>query len=64
MPKYDKECESFTVMSIDSLFVYGSTHYLQVCLDNRAYKVANKQMIDYLDENLFERLDVINAVLR
>ena len=23
-------------------------------LDNRAYKIANKQMSDYLDENLFE----------
>ena len=27
---------------------------LQVYLDNSAYKIANKQMTDYLDENVFE----------
>ena len=34
--KDDIECESFTVISIDSLLVYSSKYYLQVCLDNRA----------------------------
>ena len=50
----DIECESFTVISIDSLIVYESKYYLQVYLDNRAYKIASKQMTDYLDVNLFE----------
>ena len=50
----DMECESFTVPSTDSLLVYENKYYLQVYLDNCAYKTANKQMTDYLDENLFE----------
>ena len=36
------EYESFTVISIDSLLVYESKYYLQVCLDSCAYKIANK----------------------
>ena len=54
MPEDDIECECFTVISIVFLLVYESKHYLQVYLDNCAYKVVNKQMADYLDENLFE----------
>ena len=50
----DKEYESFTVISIDSLLVYENKYYLQVYLDNCAYINANKRMIDYFDENLFE----------
>ena len=30
VPELDIECESFTVISIDSLFVYKSKYYLQV----------------------------------
>ena len=48
------ECESFTIISIDSLLVYDIKYYLQVYLDNCAYKIVSKQMADYLDENLFE----------
>ena len=48
----DIECESFTVISIDSLLVYDKKNYLQVYLDN--YKILNKQMTDYFDENLFK----------
>ena len=44
----------FTVISIDSLFVYDNKHFVQVYLDNCAYKIVNKQMTDYLDDNLFE----------
>ena len=29
-------------------------YYLQVYLDNCAYKTVNKQMADYLDENIFD----------
>ena len=51
MPEHDIECELFTVISIDSLLVF---EYLRVFLDNCAYEIANKQMTDYLDDNLFE----------
>ena len=54
MPEDDIECESFTVISIDSLLVYENKYYLQVYLDNCAYKIANKQMTDYFDEIFFE----------
>ena len=42
------DCESFTVFSIDNKY------YLHVYLDNCAYKIVNKQMTDYLDENRYE----------
>ena len=54
VPEDDIERESFTVISIDSLLLYDEKYYLQVFLDNCAYKIVNKQMTDYLDENLFE----------
>ena len=62
VPEDDKECKSFTVISINSLLVYDKKYFLQVYLENCAYKIVNKQMADYLDGNLFE--DFINAVLR
>ena len=40
--------------SSDSLWVYDSKHYLQLYLENCAYKITDKQMIDYLNDNLFE----------
>ena len=48
------ECEYFTVTSIDSLLVYKNKYYQQIYLDNCAYKIENKQMADYLDDNIFE----------
>ena len=48
MPEDDIEYESFTVISIDYLLVYESKYYLQVCLDNCVYNIANRQMADYL----------------
>ena len=54
VPEDDIECESFTVISVDPLLVCENKYYLQVYLDNCAYKIANKQMADYLGENLFE----------
>ena len=53
MPEYGVEYESFIIIFIDS-FVYDDKLYLQMYLDNCAYKIAGKQMIDYLDDNLFE----------
>ena len=52
----DIECESFTVIYIDSLLVYNEKYYLQVFLNNCAYKFVNKQITDYADENVFEYL--------
>ena len=55
IPEDDIECESFTPISIDSLLVYDEKHYLSGFLDNCAYyKIVNKQMTDYLDENCFQ----------
>ena len=54
MPGDDIECKSFRVISIDYFLVYENKYYLQAYVDNCAHKVANKQMTDYLDENLFE----------
>ena len=53
-PLDDIECEPFTVISIDSLPVYKSRYHMWVHLDNCAYKIVGKQMIDYLGENRFE----------
>ena len=50
----DIECQSLTFIFIDSLLVYENKYYLQVYLDNCAYKVIDKRMIDYLAGNLFE----------
>ena len=54
MSEDDIECESITFISIDSLLIYDNKYYLQVYLDNCAYKIVGKQMIDYVDKNLFE----------
>ena len=54
VPQDDKKSESFTFISIDSLRVYESKYYQQVYLDKCIYKIVNKQMTDYLDENVFE----------
>ena len=53
-PDGDIECESFTVISIDSLLAYENKYYLQVYLGNCVYKIVNKQMTDYPDENFFK----------
>ena len=45
--------EDFTIISIDSLLICENKYYLQVYVDNCAYKVANTEMTDYLDDNLF-----------
>ena len=36
------------------LIYYDRKYYLQVYLNNCAYKFVENQMIDYLDGNLFE----------
>ena len=52
--KDDIECESFTVISIDFLLVQKNKYFMQAHLDNCTYKVANKDMTDCFDGNLFE----------
>ena len=54
MPEDDMECDSFIVISIESLLLYKKKYYLQVYLESFAYKIEKKQMTDYLHENLFE----------
>ena len=43
VPEDDVECKSFTVISIYSLLVYDKKYYLQVYLENGAYKILNKK---------------------
>ena len=40
VPEDDIECEYFTIISVDSLFVYGNKYRLQVYLGNYAYKTS------------------------
>ena len=56
LPEDDIKCESFTVISIDSLLVYDNKYYLEVYFEciYCAYQIVNKQRTDYLDENVFE----------
>ena len=46
--------KSLTAISIDFLFVYKNKYYLQIYLDNGAYKGVKKQTRRYLDENYFK----------
>ena len=48
VPEDGIECESFTVISIDSLLAYKNKFYLQVFLDKCTYKFASKQITDIL----------------
>ena len=53
VPEDDIECESFTVISIDSC-MWKHIYYIQVYLNNFPNKIVNKQMTHNLDKNLFE----------
>ena len=50
----DIECKSLIFILIDSLPVFDKKYYMQLYLENCAYKIVKKQMKDYLDENLSE----------
>ena len=54
MTEDDVAWESFLLISIDSLLVYENKYYLQVYIDNCAYKIVKKQITNYLGDNLFE----------
>ena len=49
VPEGDIQCES-----VYALLINNKKFYLQIYLDSCAYKTVNKQMTDYLAENLFE----------
>ena len=46
MPEDGVEYESFKSTSIDSLLVYESKYYLQLYLDNCAYKTLRTEVVD------------------
>ena len=48
------ECESFITFLLIIWFFYENKYDLQVFLKSCAYKIVDKQMIDYLDDNIFE----------
>ena len=54
MPEDDTECESFTLISIEFLLVYEKQILPGGYLDNFPYKIANKQLTDYLGNNLLK----------
>ena len=43
-----------SIFLCDSVLVYENKYYLQVYLDICADRNVNKQMTDYLDENVFK----------
>ena len=54
VPEYVMEYKSFIVISIDTLLVHKNKYYLEVYLEICFYKIINKKLIDYIDENPFE----------
>ena len=54
VPEDGVECEPFTIISINFLLVYQNRYYLELYLNSFVYQILNKQMIDYLYDNLFE----------
>ena len=54
VPEDSVEYEFFTTISIDSLLVNENKYYLQIYLNNCAYKIVNAQVTDCLDDMLFE----------
>ena len=56
-------CESFTIISIDSLLFYENKYHLQIYLDNFAYKIVDKQMTDLFDSDNNKLFDVVKWFL-
>ena len=48
VPENGLDCESFRIISTDSLFVHENKYYLQVYLDSPAHKIVDKQLIDLI----------------
>ena len=51
-PEDDVESESFTVISVDFLLLHKNKYYLQMHLDNCAGKIVDREMLDYLEDNI------------
>ena len=56
IPEDDLECESSKVISIDSLLVYENKYYLQVYLDNCAYKIVKKNKWQIIFMKIFLKI--------
>ena len=41
---------NLTIISVDSFPVHGNKSYLQVQVDNSAYRIVGKEIADYLDD--------------
>ena len=54
VPENGVECEFLTIISIDSSLIYENEYYLQVYWDSCAYKIVDKQIIDYLEYHRFD----------
>ena len=54
MPENGVEYKLFAIIPIDYSITYEKKYDLQVYLDNCACKIVNAEMLDYLDDNLFE----------
>ena len=54
VPEDGVEYKLFTIISIHSSLVYENKYYLPFYLDKCAYKIVNTQMINKLDNNLFQ----------
>ena len=52
VPGDEIKCETFTLISIRFLLIYENKYYLQVYLDNCAYKVGSKQIVDIINDVL------------
>ena len=62
--KDDVELESFIIITINSLLAYQSNYYLQVYLGNYAYKIVDKQLIDYFDNHFLSPMKISFLILR
>ena len=47
------ECKSFRIICTDSFLVFENKYYPQIFLDNRAYKIVDKQITNYIADDLF-----------
>ena len=66
------ESWSFTIISIGFLLLFERKYFLQVYLENCAYKTVDKRLIDYVYNHLFDSdpnyflnfwwMDLINVI--
>ena len=54
LPEFGVECESVTVVSIGFLLFCENKYYLQVYLDGCASQTMNEQIVNHLDNHLFD----------